>query len=92
MPGVASCLGIDPSEIYAWRRELREMAEAATSDEGATFLPAVIESMPIEPERGLLPATLVQVAMDVGGVPIMVAHGASPDLVSGVIDALTRAR
>lgn len=97
MPGVASCLGIDPALIYAWRRELREMADGATLDE-PMFLPAVIEPDPISAtlyesdrhECSLLPPSMVQIAMEVGGVSMMVAHGASAALVSRVIDALRR--
>jgi len=97
---VASCFDIVPTQIYGWRRELREQAEDAARSEGPVFLPAVIEPvppapLPIEPDRHdriLLPGALVQVAMEVRGVPVMVAHGANPMLVTSVIDALTRAR
>lgn len=96
---VASCFGVVPAQIYGWRRELREPQE--TGDVGiSVFLPAVIEPVPaparlLEPERHdgrLLPDTLVQVAMRVGDVPVMVAHGASPMLVASVIAALKAAR
>ncbi|MEA3388217.1 MAG: transposase [Pseudomonadota bacterium] len=105
---VASCFDIVPARIYAWRRELREMAEAAAREDGPMFLPAVIEPAPpstslgtglpamlLEPDqRGgkLLPDAMVQVAMEVRGVPVMVAHGASATLVASVIAALQRAR
>ena len=91
---------IIPQQIYAWRRELREMAEDAAREDRAMFLPAVIEptSVPavlLEPEAAnarLLPDAVVQVAMEVRGVPVMVAHGASSTLVASVIAALLRAR
>lgn len=100
MAEVAACFDVLPAQIYAWRRELREMAEDAAREDRAMFLPAVIEptSVPavlLEPEAAnarLLPDALVQVAMEVRGVPVMVAHGASSTLVASVIAALLRAR
>lgn len=98
---VASCFDLIPAQIYAWRRELREMAQAATRENGPVFLPAVIEPAPMpatvwEPEPAarcrLLPDALVSVAMEVHGVPVMVAHGADGALVASVIAALQRAR
>ncbi|WP_162849110.1 hypothetical protein [Sphingobium amiense] len=79
---------------------MREMAEDAAREDRAMFLPAVIEptSVPavlLEPEAAnarLLPDAVVQVAMEVRGVPVMVAHGASSTLVASVIAALLRAR
>lgn len=100
----ASRCGVRPKQIYAWRRELREMTQAAVIEEAAMFLPAVIEpeaATTVGPEsmgswsgqqRALLPDALVQVAMDVRGVPVLVAHGANPALVASVIAALKRAR
>lgn len=97
---IATSFDLQPNQIYAWRRELREMAEAEARGDQPMFLPAVIESEPmapqlLEPDRHegrLLPTELVQVAMGIRGVPVMVAHGASPALVCSVIEALKRAR
>lgn len=97
---VASCFDILPAQIYGWRRELRETAEAEAREDTPMFLPAVVEpaSVPAvldEPAASasrLLPDALVQLAMEVRGVPVMVAHGASLTLVASVIAALQRAR
>ena len=100
---VASCFDVLPAQIYGWRRELREAAEDAAREEGPMFLPAVIETTPLpveslpqpepDPWRGaMLPDAMVQVALNVRGVPIRMAHGASATLVASVIAALKRAR
>ena len=99
MAEVASCFDVLPAQIYGWRRELRETAEAKAREDGPMFLPAVIEpasvpAMLLEPEAAgvrLMPDALVQVAMEVHGVPVMIAHGASATLVAAVIAALQRA-
>ena len=100
MADIVTCFGLAPNQVYAWRRELRELAEADACDNAPMFLPAVVEPtpaaapmfMPDAAERRLLPDALVQVAMDVRGVSIMVAHGANPELVASVITALVTAR
>ena len=97
---IVSCFDLAPNQIYAWRRELRELTEADACDDAPMFLPAVVEPtpaaapmfMPDAAERRLLPDALVQVAMDVRGVSIMVAHGASPEMVASIIATLLRAR
>jgi transposase len=79
MAEVVSCFVVLPAQIYAWRRELRELAEAEAREDTPMFLPAVIEpaSAPtalFEPEVSgvrLLPDALVQVAMEVRGVPVI---------------------
>lgn len=89
---VAACCDVVPTQIYAWRRELRELAEAEARDAGPVFLPAVIEreAAPPPPSRPmrLLSEAQVSLAMDVHGVPVVVAHGAAPELVTSVIAAL----
>ena len=97
---VARSFDVMPSQIYRWRVELRETARAeASEDDAPMFLPVVMEperaSMRVEfdrPDAGLLPDDLVQLAMEVGGVRVMVAHGANPMLVASVIAALKAAR
>ena len=96
---VASSFDLLPAQIYGWRRELREAEEEEGSGQAPAFLPAVIEpaslvsimpgqEMPGEP---LLPASMVQMALDVRGVEVAIAHGANADLVTAVIAALKRA-
>ncbi|KAJ8139337.1 hypothetical protein OY671_007452, partial [Metschnikowia pulcherrima] len=75
MAEVAACFDVLPAQIYAWRRELREMAEDAAREDRAMFSPAVIEptSVPavsLEPEAANArssPDAVVQVAMEVRG-------------------------
>jgi len=97
---VARSFEVLPAQIYSWRRELREAAETEARDAGEPmFLPVVMEPemLPaprVEPDRQeprLLPDALVQVALEVQGVPVMIAHGANPMLVASVIAALKTA-
>ena len=100
MAEIVTCFDLAPNQVYAWRRELRELAEADACEDAPMFLPAVVEPtpaaatmfMPDAAEGRLLPDALVQVAMEVRGVSVMIAHGANPELVASVIAALLRAR
>jgi len=96
---VAGCFDLLPAQIYGWRRELREQAEDEARDEMPMFLPAVIApiALPVSPDTEpesspMLPDAMVQVALNVRGVPVRIAHGASAALVASVIAALQRAR
>ena len=85
---VAKCLGITANQIYAWRRELREMEDA-----GAAFLPVTVDPVPVEIERdccsgSVMDAGRVAVAIDLQGISVLVAHGADPALVASTISAL----
>ena len=89
---VAKCLGITANQIYAWRRELREM-EAGGADAGAAFLPVTVDPVPVEIERdccsgSVMDAGRVAVAIDLQGISVLVAHGADPTLVASTISAL----
>ena len=100
MAEIVTCFGLAPNQVYAWRRELRDLAEADACEDAPMFLPAVVEPtpaaatmfMPDAAEGRLLPDALVQIAMEVRGVPVMIAHGANPELVASVIAALVTAR
>lgn len=98
---VARSFDVMPAQIYRWRVELREAAEADRREaDEPIFLPVVLEPDALPAARaefeqapaGLLPDALVQLAMEVRGVPVMVAHGADPMLVASVIAALKAAR
>ena len=90
---VAKCLGITANQIYAWRRELREMEDAGGADAGAAFLPVTVDPVPVEIERdccsgSVMDAGRVAVAIDLQGISVLVAHGADPALVASTISAL----
>lgn len=99
---VARSFEVMPAQIYRWRVELRDarLAQALEEEDAPRFLPVVMEpevlpTTRVEPDRQeirLLPDELVQVALEVRGVPVMVAHGANPMLVASVIAALRAAR
>jgi hypothetical protein len=94
---VAKCLGITANQIYAWRRELREMEDAGRADAGAAFLPVTVDPVPVEIERdccsgSVMDAGRVAVAIDLQGISVLVAHGADPALVASTISALRGAR
>ena len=94
MAEIVTCFDLAPNQVYAWRRELRELAEADACEDAPMFLPAVVEPTPAAAtaEGRLLPDALVQIAMEVRGAPVRIAHGANPELVASVIAALLRAR
>ena len=85
---VARSFEVMPAQIYRWRVDLRETAQAeAREDDVPMFLPVVMEPEVLpatrvgldRQEARLLPDALVQVAMEVRGVSVLVAHGADPD-------------
>lgn len=100
MAEIVACFDLAPNQVYAWRRELRQLAEGDACEDAPMFLPAVVEPtpaaatmfMPDAAEGRLLPDALVQIAMEVRGVTVMIAHGADPALVASVITALQSAR
>jgi transposase len=92
---VAECCGVSPAQIYAWRREVRERAEAEARQAGEVFLPVVLDTAPdmVEPAPGHKPGVpdkMVAVAIEIRGVPIRIAHGASPELIASVIALLEK--
>jgi transposase len=101
---VARRHGLDPSQIYAWRKDLRRQLEAkglsllSAEPEAAMFVPAMIETVtPTQaaPRRGNQQprrAASVAVELEIDGVAVKVAQGADASVITAVIEALRRAR
>lgn len=97
---VARRHGLDPSQVYAWRKDLRKqlegqglplpLAEPATT----AFVPAVVEPAP-RPEPApsrrtprKRRATAAAVELEIDGVAVKIARGADANVIAAVIEAL----
>jgi transposase len=101
---VARRHGLDPSQVYAWRRDLRTRLEAEglvlppAEPEVATFVPAIIEpSVAADPApkrrpRRLRRATGAAVELEIDGVAVKIGHGADVGTITAVIEALRAPR
>ena len=102
---VARRHGLDPSQVYAWRRDLRKQLEAAgvvlpaTEPEVPSFVPAIVEVAPAaEPvptvrrskKRRRSKASAVELEID--GVAVKISRGADAGLIVAVIEALKATR
>jgi transposase len=96
--------GLDPSQIYGWRKDLvkqlasKGLSLLATEPEAARFVPAVLGAVtPAEPtprrrsrQRRRAAATAVELEID--GVAVKIAQGADAGVIGAVIEALRAAR
>ena len=101
---VARRYGLDPSQVYAWRKDLhKQLADkgpAPLSAEPATtaFVPAVVEpSKRPEPAaarrtRRRRRATAAAVELEIDGVAVKIARGADAGVIAAVIEALKAPR
>ena len=101
---VARRHGLDPSQIYVWRKDLLKQLEVkvlpqpAAEPEAAMFVPAVIGAVtPAEPaprrrSHGRRRAKQAAVDLEIDGVAVKIAHGTDASLIGAVIEALRRAR
>ena len=101
---VARRHGLDPSQVYAWRKDLHRHFEdkgltlPSASPEAATFVPAVIEPGMARypaPERRAPQrrrATPAAVELEIDGVAVKIARGADTGIITAVIEALKAAR
>lgn len=94
---VARRHGLSHSQLFTWRREMRE--NAATSVEAAMFVPAVIEPTPSpvaapppHPRRRSRRSSRAAVELEIDGVAVKIAQGADARVIAAVIDALKAAR
>jgi transposase len=91
---------ICPSQLFTWRRELRQPVEPV---ETPLFVPAVIEEAPVpEPVSAVRPvrrlhrpqrrtsAAPIEVSMD--GISVRIGRGADATLIAAVLDALKAGR
>lgn len=97
---VARRHGLDPSQLYVWRRDLRKQFEneglafPSAAPEAAAFVPAVIEPGAVQdlaPVRRALRrrrATAAAVELEIDGVAVKIAHGADAGVIAAVIEAL----
>jgi transposase len=101
---VARRHGLDPSQIYVWRKDLRKQLEAkglsllSAEPEEAMFVPAVMEvvtpAASAPPRRKHQPrrAASTAVELEIDGVAVKIAQGADAGVIGAVIEALRRAR
>lgn len=98
-PGASVCNvarrhGLTPQQLFTWRREARQRLEAEAAP---VFVPAVIvpeaatEPAPVKrprARRGPARRRGAAIAIDVGGVKVMIENGTSPATIAAVIGAL----
>ena len=85
---VARRHGLDPSQVYAWRRDFRDRLEAegvhipSTGPQGAAFVPAVIEPgarpdpAPVHRARKRRRSKASAVESEIDGVAVKIGRGA----------------
>jgi transposase len=101
---VARRHGLDPSQVYVWRKDLSKQLE----DQGLAlplpepistmFVPAVVESA-TRPEpaaarrtRRKHRATVAAIELKIDGVAVKIARGADASVIAAVIEALKASR
>jgi transposase len=101
---VARRHGLAPSQVYAWRRDLRRRLEAegivlpSAAPEAPAFVPAVIEpsvtpdSVPVRRARRRRRAKGAAVELEIDGVAVKISHGADAGMIAAVIEALKAQR
>jgi transposase len=102
---VARRHGLDPSQVYAWRRDLRTRLEAegvilpSAEPEAIAFVPAVIGPSTVpDPARARRPrrrrrtAAGAAVELEIDGVAVKIGHGADAGVIAAVIEALKAQR
>jgi transposase len=101
---VARRHGLDPSQIYAWRRDLRKRLEAEgvvlplAEPEAVAFVPAVIEPSavpdpaPTRRPRRRRRTAAAAVELEIDGVAVQIGRGADAGVISAVIEALRATR
>lgn len=98
---VARRHGLVPSQLFTWRRQLREQMEErglvmpATAKPEPTFVPAVVDVMPDpdppprnKPVRRRRRSKASTVELEVDGITVKIARGADSGTISAVITAL----
>ena len=101
---VARRHGLDPSQLYAWRRDLRKrfedegLALPSAPPEAAAFVPAVIATG-AGPSPALVPrarrrrrATAAAVELEIDGVAVKIGRDANAGVITAVIEALKATR
>ena len=101
---VARRHGLDPSQVYAWRRDLRKRLEAEgvvlplSEPEAVAFVPAVIEPSavpdpaPTRRPRHRRRTAAAAVELEIDGVAVKIGRGADVGVIAAVIEALKATR
>ena len=101
---VARRHGLDPSQVYTWRRDLRKRLEAegpvlpSAEPEVRAFVPAVVEPgtmpdpAPMRRARRRRRAKGAAVELEIDGVAVKIGHGADACTIAAVIEALRATR
>lgn len=101
---VARRHGLDPSQVYAWRKDLRKQlanqgpAPASAEAVAATFVPAVVElgaqpdPAPARRARRRRRAPTAAVELEIDGVAVKIARGTDAGVIAAVIEALKATR
>ena len=101
---VARRYGLDPSQVYAWRKDFRKELEdrglvpPLAEPLSTMFVPAVVEPA-TRPEpaasrrtRRSRRATAAAVELEIDGVAVKIARGADAGVITAVIEALKALR
>jgi transposase len=101
---VARRHGLDPSQIYGWRKDLRKQLEAkglsilSAEPETAMFVPAVIgavtsaEPAPRRRSQHRRRANQAAVELEIDGVAVKIGRDADAGIITAVIEALRAPR
>ena len=101
---VARRHGLDPSQVYAWRRDLRKQLEAkggilpSEEPEAVAFVPAVIEPSavsgpaPTRRPRRRRCAAAAAVELEIDCVAVKIGRSADVGVIAAVIEALKATR
>lgn len=101
---VARRHGLDPSQVYAWRRDLRKrlevegVARPVAEPEAVAFVPAVIEPSevpdpaPARHPRRRRRTAVAAVELEIDGIAVKIGRGADVGTITAVIDALRAPR
>jgi transposase len=88
---VARRHGLTPQQLFTWRRLARV---EPTSEAPAMFVPAVVETVPLEPTAVVTPPRQTRrskvsgIELEIGGVAVRVGADANPRAIAAVIRAL----
>ncbi|MHB9879021.1 IS66-like element accessory protein TnpA [Pacificimonas sp. ICDLI1SI03] len=97
---VARRHGLSHSQLFTWRRQMRQKAEVASrSVDRSMFVPAVLDlavspvaAPPQHPRRQARRSSKAAIELEMDGVTMKIARGADPDTISAVIAALRATR
>lgn len=101
---VARRHGLDPSRVYAWRRDFRHRLEAegvslpSAGPQAAVFVPAVVElssapdQAPVRRARKRRRSKASAVELEIDGVAVKIGRGADAGVIAAVIEALKATR